>query len=226
MKHINYEYSTKGCLYLKYWLYDQIITNGFNETKTNALFNLWEKILQNNFELIIGQNLTCKFRILELEDIKKIKLLFDYLFNYNFERNEHDIYNIICKYGCSDCLNRIIDLYNNNGNCKNPYSKNFCEELDECIKVYDKSELPILHCEKDKGSPIYPRESNDPATDQLSSLSATLEPESAHDGSLVESPVEQSEIGLTNKSTTAIFSAVGTVLTFSCLYKVNINFNL
>ncbi|KMZ80611.1 hypothetical protein PVIIG_04396 [Plasmodium vivax India VII] len=87
-------YSTKGCTYLKYWLYDQIITYGFNETETEDLFNLWEKMLQNNFKLIIGQNLTCKFHILKLEDIKKIKLLFDYLLNDNFEKNEHDIYNM------------------------------------------------------------------------------------------------------------------------------------
>ncbi|CAI7720301.1 PIR protein [Plasmodium vivax] len=213
------EYSTKGCTYLKYWLYDQIITNGFDETKIKALFNLLEKILEKNSELFIDEHLTCKFRILELEDIKKIKLLLDYLFNYNFERNEHDIYNIICKYGFSDCLNRIIDLYNNNGNCKNPYSKNFCEELDECIKVYDKSELPKLRCDGDKGSPIDPKTSNDPGTDQGSSSSDTLETESPRIGSPEESTIPQSENGLTNKSTTAIFSVVGTVLTFFCLYK-------
>ncbi|KMZ89620.1 hypothetical protein PVMG_06225 [Plasmodium vivax Mauritania I] len=196
------DYSTKGCTYLKYWLYDQIITIGFDEDKTKALFNLWEQILKNNFEFIIDQKRTCKFHIIELKDIKKIKLLFDYLLNYNFDQNEHDIYNIICENGYKDCLNRIIDTYNNSVICEDEYSENFCKELEECNDVYGKRKLPKLRCEGNKGSLIYPRESNGPSTDEVSSLSVTSETDSPRNDSPEGSTVQQSENGLTNKKYT------------------------
>ncbi|SCA60517.1 VIR protein [Plasmodium vivax] len=213
------DYSTKGCTYLKYWLYDQIITIGFDETKTQELFDLWKEILQNNFELTLDYGLTCKFRIFELEDIKKIKLLLDYLLNYNLDKYYHDLYNIICTYGCNDCLNSIFDSYNNSDICQDEYSENFCKELHECINVYGISKLPKLRCERNKGSLIHPSESEDSITSQVYASGDTRETKSQHDVSPVESHVPQSEMELTNKSTTAIFSLVGTVLTFSCLYK-------
>lgn len=90
-------------------------------------------------------------------EIKSTKLLIDYLENYENKVNKKNIEKLICNNYCKNILNDMIHLYNNiDTPCKNE-SNVYCNELEQCKKVYKIKNLLELNFNGDTESPPMPQ---------------------------------------------------------------------
>ncbi|SBT58279.1 PIR Superfamily Protein [Plasmodium ovale wallikeri] len=149
----------KRCMYFKYWFYDQVITNGFDNKQIKQIFKLFEG-LDNNIEFNItylreDKNPTdedaytwhiCKIHYSILDDIKKLKLLLDYIENYDKTKNTSTISNVICNSEYKDYINEIIELCNSKSGDSYQQTKYICDELDEFKKIHDINKLFKMQC--------------------------------------------------------------------------------
>ncbi|SBT02903.1 PIR Superfamily Protein [Plasmodium ovale curtisi] len=139
----------KWCTYFKYWIYDQVITNVLDDNDITEVFKLLEhddKVI----EFYKGELYnTCKFNIFKLEEVKKMKLLYDYFENYDSEKNKSSINELICNSEYKKDLSEIIDFYINRSTYCEKQSNVYCKELDECVKAYGVDNLSVLQCNGD-----------------------------------------------------------------------------
>ncbi|SBS90257.1 PIR Superfamily Protein [Plasmodium ovale curtisi] len=150
---------SKRCMYFKYWFYDQVITNGFDNNQIKQIFKLFEDI-DNNIKFNItclreDKNPTdkdaytwhiCKIHYSILDDIKKLKLSFDYIENYDKTKNTSTISEVICNSEYKDYINEIIGLCNSKSGESYLQSKYLCDELDEFKKIHNINELFKMQC--------------------------------------------------------------------------------
>ncbi|SBT52169.1 PIR Superfamily Protein [Plasmodium ovale wallikeri] len=85
------------------------------------------------------------------KDIIRIKLLFDYLTNYDVTENKRNISEIICKREHELLLSNIITNYNRLHICNNVFSE-FCHEFDECNGICGEGKISMYHCNEDQVS--------------------------------------------------------------------------
>ncbi|SBT58304.1 PIR Superfamily Protein [Plasmodium ovale wallikeri] len=80
----------RHCTYLKYWLYDKLIINGFNEYDVNMISDFLKKNKHGYMTAIISGK-PCNFYKLSLKNILKIKNLYDYYeLLYDFDMKHYD----------------------------------------------------------------------------------------------------------------------------------------
>ncbi|SBS89715.1 PIR Superfamily Protein [Plasmodium ovale curtisi] len=150
---------SKRCMYFKYWFYDQVITNEFDNQQIEQIFKLLED-LNNNMVF----NITClredknpndydaytlhkcKIHYSNFDHIKKLKLSLDYIENYDKTKNTSIISEAICNSEYKDYINEIIELCNNKSGDSYQKSKYLCDELDEFKKIHDINELFTMQC--------------------------------------------------------------------------------
>ncbi|SBT84802.1 PIR protein [Plasmodium ovale] len=143
-----YEYPIKFCNYLKYWFYDKIIFNKFQNDKIIKLLKDFNNV--GKFQFHMAKGYTCNFSILELDKIKEIKLFYDYIGSFDAEEKKSSIHDEICGIDYEDTLNKIIELYNNrNAYCTNK-SNPYCDEFVECKEMYKFDTLCKLQCNKNE----------------------------------------------------------------------------
>ncbi|SBT72749.1 PIR protein [Plasmodium ovale] len=149
----------KRCMYFKYWFYDQVIANRFDNTQIEHIFKLFEDP-DNNIEFVIthqrdDKNPTdddyyashmCKIHYSILDQIKKLKLSLDYIENYDKTKNTSTISNVICNSEYKDYINKIIELCNSKSGDSYQQSKYLCDELDEFKNIHDINELFKMQC--------------------------------------------------------------------------------
>ncbi|SBT55782.1 PIR Superfamily Protein [Plasmodium ovale wallikeri] len=144
------------CLYLKYWLYDQIIIKELNDQEISQVLNVLK--MGDKYKFFIDSANVCEFNILKFIEIKSAKLLIDYLENYENNVNKKNIEKLICNNDYKNILNDMIHLYNNiDTPCKNE-SNVYCNELEQCKKVYKIKNLLELNCNGDTESPTLPQQ--------------------------------------------------------------------
>ncbi|CAI7723933.1 PIR protein [Plasmodium vivax] len=122
------------CIYLKYWLYDQIITEGLDANEIKKLFEGWEKHVKD--EINYYSLKPCIFHNLNRDEINKIKNIyaFNTLLYPNAEKFENCAHNE-CKYmeyfgeGLNELNNSINNCYSNIP------SVNYCNELNEYLNI-------------------------------------------------------------------------------------------
>nr|QOQ34043.1 variant interspersed repeats 21 [Plasmodium vivax] len=137
-------YINKRCIYLKYWLYDIILANKFDESNISRLFHE----LSQNKGKVTSIDKKCEFYALKSREIKDIKKLYDYFVyfdGYKFVKNiiNEKIFNNTYL----DYLKGAIDVYEKSEiECsKNENTREYCSEFDEYIKRFiDKSVLYSL----------------------------------------------------------------------------------
>nr|QOQ34038.1 variant interspersed repeats 21 [Plasmodium vivax] len=166
-------YNNKRCIYLKYWLYDIILANKFDESNISRLFHE----LSQNKGKVTSIDKKCVFYRLSLSEIKDIKKLYDYFVffdGYNFVENiiNEKIYNN--RY--LDYLKGAIDVYKKTEiSCpKSENTKGYCNELNKYIKVYIDENV------------LYSLEKKILNEDIVTLIEKTLEPKSA----LLKPPVQ------------------------------------
>nr|AFD10478.1 variable surface protein vir 21 [Plasmodium vivax] len=137
-------YINKRCIYLKYWLYDIILANKFDESNISSLFHE----LSQNKGKVTSNNLKCEIYKLSLSEIKDIKKLYDYfVFFDGYKFVKHIINEKIYNNRYLDYIKGAIDVYEKTEiECsKNENTREYCSEFDEYIKRFiDKSVLYSL----------------------------------------------------------------------------------
>ncbi|SBT55374.1 PIR Superfamily Protein [Plasmodium ovale wallikeri] len=150
----------KRCMYFKYWFYDQIITNGFDNEKIIEIFEVLSQFhnkiefpIIDNHENIrtiasdVDSQIICQIHISNLSDIKKIKLSFDYLENYNSNDGTSGINKLICKRTQKNDMNEVINICINKVGDADEKSQLICEELDEYMKMHGIEQLSEVKCD-------------------------------------------------------------------------------
>ncbi|KMZ94047.1 hypothetical protein PVMG_02273 [Plasmodium vivax Mauritania I] len=207
---------------LKYWLYDQIIIKGLEETKIDEIFtgleNHVKKKITNTFEN------GCEFNKLTLDEIKKLKniyALYTVLYNHKFEPCNKKT----CKY--LDYVGKGLDeLIGSINSCSSDSNRtNYCIEFEEFVDLCKEDY-------EDAGISIYVENTKSKAIEQgkllLSVQTYKNEPHYIYiKNEELLNFVKTSDF-LSNKSTTiaatsVVGSAIGLSSIFYYFYKVNQN---
>ncbi|SBT51548.1 PIR Superfamily Protein [Plasmodium ovale wallikeri] len=172
------------CIYLKYWLYDQL---GNSDAKgMNVLKDF--QTLQNSVKNEIGKNLSnpCTFRELTWYESNKLKSIYAFMiFYYSHIKDINEKQNVLCKYSnffgkglkafyesISECSNnkkedeyckefkefqeiyKLDKLYWKNSTLKTEYNYSALSK-DNCPLVIDSHENPIIISYRDKNNILY-----------------------------------------------------------------------
>ncbi|SBT58013.1 PIR Superfamily Protein [Plasmodium ovale wallikeri] len=138
----------KHCIYLKYWLYDKLIINGFNEYDANMIFDFLKKN-KNGYMTAIISGKTCNFYKLSLNDCYNTKNLYDYyelLYDADIK-----IYDDIAKENkYLTYFKNGIDLYNSSKVICFGNQNEYCHEFNEYAKIRnkDQTKTALLSCKE------------------------------------------------------------------------------
>ncbi|SBS93403.1 PIR Superfamily Protein [Plasmodium ovale curtisi] len=103
----------------------------------------------------------CNIYKLNLDKIKYIKLLYDYLEGYK-SKNKNSVEEEISKSTYCSSFNETIELYKEKSKCKIDYLDNeYCQEVDECRNNYSHVKISTLNCNTDKYASDPTQHSND-----------------------------------------------------------------
>ncbi|SBS94434.1 PIR protein [Plasmodium ovale] len=141
----------KRCTYFKYWFYDQIIRYNLDDEKVKHIIDplkYGKDIIEFSIENVVNPR-KCYIHIRKLDDIKKMKVLYDFLESYDVNAKKSNINEKICKNNFKNYLADIISDYNQLTSC-NSESTEYCKEIEECKRIYKIDELSILHCNEDQ----------------------------------------------------------------------------
>ncbi|SBT58403.1 PIR Superfamily Protein [Plasmodium ovale wallikeri] len=211
-----YDHPIKFCNYLKYWLYDEIIFNKFDNNQIKEVLNTLKK--GDKFQIIIDNYNTCNFDILELDKIKQIKLFYDYIATYDAEKKKSRIRDKICGSSYEETLNRMIDLYNDRNIKGEKESTEYSNEFDECKKTYSVGRLCKLQCVADGFSSLHETQTGCSEVDSSVQHSSAAESPA---GKLIHDPTpvrgENTSVGIT---VTVIPILVTFLAIFPILYKL------
>ncbi|KMZ96496.1 hypothetical protein PVNG_06423 [Plasmodium vivax North Korean] len=148
------EYQKMYCISLKYWLYDQIISEGLEETKINAIFHGWETYLKNKIKNKSPD--LCIFHKLKKDEINMIKNIYAlYAIFYDNTNISENCNNDKCKYidyfgkGLDNLINSIKKCSSDSSNKE--YCNEFNEFLEQCKNNIKQSGISIYQ-ENNKGT--------------------------------------------------------------------------
>ncbi|SBT54212.1 PIR Superfamily Protein [Plasmodium ovale wallikeri] len=101
----------------------------------------------------------CNIYKLNLDNIKNIKLLYDYLEGYK-SKNKSSVEAEITKSTYCSFLNETIELYKEKRKCRIDYLDNaYCQEVEECRNNYSHTKISTLSCNTEKSSSDPPQHS-------------------------------------------------------------------
>lgn len=137
----------KPCVYYKYWFYHKIINHKIEEIDIKELYQVWNQ----NTNIIYGLNPDrCKFHAKSLDDVKILKVLYDYALFFNNAEYKYNILNEIknCQF-CKFLKSYLDNTFNNRSiSCTNISSDALCMEYNEFLKSFFKfNEISSLLCE-------------------------------------------------------------------------------
>ncbi|CAI7718290.1 PIR protein [Plasmodium vivax] len=121
----------KICIYLKYWFYDQLLSENINDDGIDKFFSAWESTAQGYKHDLIG----CEIYKMNLNEIKETKLLYDYFLLHEGYNNDdlvnHKIYvSPYCQY-----LKEAADVYKKRkSECTSDNNSGLCKEFQKYIK--------------------------------------------------------------------------------------------
>ncbi|KMZ79017.1 hypothetical protein PVIIG_00409 [Plasmodium vivax India VII] len=120
------------CIYLKYWIYNELEKVYIEKEKIPSFFTTWNSQKRDIFP---GKTIPCDFDDLKLEEIKEIRKLYDYYMLYDTFKKSEFINAKYYKTAYCYYLNQFKDIYNNNEtSCATYVSKNYCNEFNKYIK--------------------------------------------------------------------------------------------
>ncbi|SBT56628.1 PIR Superfamily Protein [Plasmodium ovale wallikeri] len=206
------------CTYLKYWLLDRILRDNMNGSQVIQFFKILEqKKRENNFP-----NSGCEFFSMKMNEIRDIKLLYDYYIFYDkCEGEESDIINEIYKSKYCKYIRNAYFVYDQkklfcaddtlNGHCRefNKYIENFIDVF-EYSSFSCKDEIKIEESGYHPDAKTYQR----PETQWFDDLQHDSQSEHSYNALSDNSSTSGSTI-----STVLSFSFVGIICTLFLLYK-------
>ncbi|KNA02392.1 hypothetical protein PVNG_01546 [Plasmodium vivax North Korean] len=128
------EVKQMGCIYLKYWLYDQITTKGFTESQVTTFFDGINNHIKGRIDSFNKDH--CNFNKLSLDEMKRLKKL--YAFNtilYTGDKNSENCNNNECNY--MDYFEEaLLEFINTIKNCSTNSSENeYCNEFKDFLQI-------------------------------------------------------------------------------------------
>ncbi|SBT73582.1 PIR protein [Plasmodium ovale] len=133
---------------------NEVAKEGKNQHKYRGEDNDSNEIL-----LKLGKSNSCNIHKLNLNQIRDMKFLYDYL-EYNKSKNGSSIENEISKSTYCSSFNKNIELYNEKSKCKSDYFDNaYCREVEECRNYYSHAKMPTLSCNIKESASDAPQQS-------------------------------------------------------------------
>ncbi|KMZ96181.1 hypothetical protein PVNG_06261 [Plasmodium vivax North Korean] len=122
----------KLCFYLKYWIYDQLISEKITEKQFTEFFNLWNERKSKKCP-----KCECEFKIINFSQVKLLKNAFDYsLFLKAYKKtakiNDQIFNKNYCKY--IEDAKAIYSLLGDT--CKKKKNAEYCKEFEEYVLPY------------------------------------------------------------------------------------------
>ncbi|KMZ83417.1 hypothetical protein PVBG_06103 [Plasmodium vivax Brazil I] len=120
---------SKLCIYLKYWLYDQLIKRKVNQENFTIFFNHWNEQKTNKCP-----ECKCEFPIEKISEIEQIKKIHDFFLFLDSYKDKEEIINVIsnkeyCKY--IDASKSLYYLYQMK--CEKDNNLLLCKEFNKYI---------------------------------------------------------------------------------------------
>ncbi|SBT54916.1 PIR Superfamily Protein [Plasmodium ovale wallikeri] len=148
----------KHCIYIKYWLYDTILTSNFQNSEIESIFGFLEKH-KNNGIIDESSEKPCNFYKLSIKDIEDIRNIYAYA--EIFHKTETDNYGKISK--DREYLNYFkkgFDLYKKSKIKCAIGNDEYCKEFNEYKDIYDKygKESAFLSCQERFLSSLYDKD--------------------------------------------------------------------
>ncbi|SBT84877.1 PIR protein [Plasmodium ovale] len=136
----------RHCIYLKYWLYDKLIIEGFDKYDIRIIFDFLKK-KKNAFMKILKSDRPCNIYKLSLSDIHKIKILYDYSeFLHDSDTTKYDL--ILKEEEYLTYFKKGLDLYQNSKIiCPSIKKDDYCYEFNEYETKY-KRKSAYLSCKE------------------------------------------------------------------------------
>ncbi|SBS84723.1 PIR Superfamily Protein [Plasmodium ovale curtisi] len=138
----------KSCVYYKYWFYHKIINHNSDEIDIKKLYQVWNQNTNVIYNIIYKE--PCKFHAKSLEDVKILKVLYDYALFLNNTEDKCNLLNEIknCEF-CKFLKNYLDSTFKNKKftcTTSSPYA--LCMEYNEFLnEFFDFNELLSLSCE-------------------------------------------------------------------------------
>ncbi|KMZ95102.1 hypothetical protein PVMG_05974 [Plasmodium vivax Mauritania I] len=127
-KHIE-KNKSKLCIYLKYWLYDQLIKRQVNQDDFTKFFNLW-----NERKAVKCSECECEFPIKEFSEIEQIKKIYDFFLFWDSYKDKKKLINEISnKEYCEYINDSKILYYSYQMMCDNGKDSLLCNEFNKYI---------------------------------------------------------------------------------------------
>ncbi|SCA60250.1 Plasmodium vivax Vir protein, putative [Plasmodium vivax] len=137
-------YKKKLCFYLKYWIYDRLISEQITDDHFSKFFKLW-----NDRKITKCSNCDCEFKIKSFSEVKQLKKTYDYsLFLREYKRNSKINKHVSNKNYCT-YISEAKAMYSLlQESCKND-SNEYCNEFNEYVLPYINGEVSGTYEDED-----------------------------------------------------------------------------
>ncbi|KMZ76642.1 hypothetical protein PVIIG_06269 [Plasmodium vivax India VII] len=126
----------KLCFYLKYWIYDRLISEQITDDHFSKFFKLW-----NDRKITKCSNCDCEFKIKSFSEVKQLKKTYDYsLFLREYKKTSKINKQISNKNYCKYISEAKVVYSFFEQNCKKN-SKEYCKEFKEYLLPYINDEV-------------------------------------------------------------------------------------
>ncbi|SBS89832.1 PIR Superfamily Protein [Plasmodium ovale curtisi] len=140
-----------------------------------------EECCNKKILLSLGKSNICNIYKLKLNQIRDIKLLYDYLENGK-SKNISSIKDEISKSTYCSSFNKTIELYNEKSKCRiDDFDNGHCQEVEDCKKTYPHTNVHVLECAKAEPTTGSPQRSS--INNELQEATNALSPTGLADSS-------------------------------------------
>lgn len=127
----------KRCIYLKYWLYHKLLSNGIENNDIDILMGS----LSSETNYFLNDSYSCKFYKINKKEIRELTKLYDYFLFYNI----HKKYTVIDnkKNNSAHCiyLKGVHELFNKKKDECDKSGSNLCNEFNNYITKYINNDI-------------------------------------------------------------------------------------
>ncbi|SBT02574.1 PIR Superfamily Protein [Plasmodium ovale curtisi] len=145
----------KLCIYLRYWFYDWLVSENFNDSTINKLINILEEQKDN-----IYSGFNCEFYKMKLEVVKFIKALYNYFLFYDrtkVQKKKIKDDPIFKSEYCNYIKNSNFVYTTIEASCARSSKISYCNDFNKYIKNFIDfdDELESITCNDDKNRLSY-----------------------------------------------------------------------
>ncbi|SCA60727.1 VIR protein [Plasmodium vivax] len=123
----------KLCSYLKYWIYDQLISKGVSQDDFSRFFELWNERKSEECSKCV-----CEFKIKDLYEVNQLKRIYDYSLFLKAYKKTSKINNQISNMSYCNYISEAKAMYELLGHTCERNTTEYCKELNKYVLPYIK----------------------------------------------------------------------------------------